>query len=120
MKKSEFSKDTKKQIMDLVKKMKTENQKIFDLLNFACESFFVNFKIEHQFLSSPLDVKKTQVKERLKKVEERIENGEPFLLLSFSEIQRKIGQSLLKAAFESIIPIRTEIDQLIIPLKNCP
>jgi len=69
-------------------------------------------------LHSPLDVDKSLVKERLEKVEERIENGEPLLLLSFSEIQKKIAKGLLKAAFESIVPIRTEINQLIMPLNN--
>ena len=54
-----------------------------------------------------------------KGMKERIENGEPFLLLSFSEIQIKIAQGLLKAAFDSIIPIRTEINQLILPWKTC-
>jgi AbiV family abortive infection protein len=117
--KSELSKETKNLISDLIKEFKPKNKNIYELLNYACEGFFVNFKIKQQYLSSPLDVKKLAVKERIKEVEERIENGEPFLLLSFSKIQRKIGQDLLKAAFESIIPIRKQINQLVIPLTTC-
>jgi hypothetical protein len=118
-KKSESSQQTKTIITNLIKEIKPKNKNIYELLNFACESFFVNFKFNENYTSSPLDVKKSLVKERIQKVEERIDSGEPFLLLSFSEIQKKIGQGLLKAAFESIIPIRTQINQLIIPLNSC-
>jgi AbiV family abortive infection protein len=117
--KSELSQETKDIMLDLINELKPKIKNIYVLLNFACESFFVNFKIKEKYSSSPLDVKKSLVKERIEKVKERIENGEPFLLLSFSEVQRKIGQGLLRAAFESIIPIRTEINQFIIPLTNC-
>ena len=57
-------------------------------------------------------MEKSLIKERLIRLKERIENGEPFLLLSLSEIQRKIGQGLLEAAFESIIEVKLEINQL--------
>jgi len=118
-KNTDLSHQTKTLMMDLIKEIEPKNKNIYELLNFACEGFFVNFKFNENYISSPLDVKNSLVKERIQKVEERIENGEPFLLLSFSEIQKKIGQGLLKAAFKSIIPIRTQIKQLIIPLTSC-
>ena len=117
--KSELSEETKKQMFELIEKMKPENKKIFELLEFACKGFFVNFDLSEKKLGSPLDADKSLVKERLEKVEERIENGEPFLLLSFSTIQKKIAEGLLKAAFESIVPISSEINQLIMPLNKC-
>ena len=70
-------------------------------------------------VSSPADVNKRLVKERIEEINERIVNGEPFLMLSFSEVQEEIAQGLLKQAFESIIPIKSETDQLIMPLKTC-
>ena len=116
---SELSQETHKQMFELIEKMKPENKKIIELLEFACKGFFVNLNFGGKKVDCPLTIKKSLVKKRLEKAKERIENGEPFLLLSFSEIQIKIAQRLLKAAFESIIPIRTEINQLILPLKTC-
>ena len=86
---SGLSKGAKKQMFELIEKMKPENKRIFELLEFACNGFFVNFDLGQKKLRSPLDVDKSLVKERLEKVEERIENGEQFLLLSFSKIQQK-------------------------------
>lgn len=117
--KSRLSQETKKQTSKLIEEIIPENKRIHELLEFACQSFFVNFKIEENKLHSPSDVKKSLVKERIKKVNERIVNGEPFLLLSFSKIQKKIAQGILKAAFESIIPIRTEINQFTMSLTTC-
>jgi len=116
--KSNLSKDSKKLMSEIIEEMKPENAKIHQLLEFASKGFFVNFKIEENKLDSPLSVEKSLVRERIEKVKERIKNGEPFLLLSFSGIQKKIAQGLLEAAFESIIPIRTEINQLPLPLKT--
>ena len=104
---------------ELVVKLTSENKKIHELIEFANEGFFVNFKMEENKLDSPLNVEKSLVRERIAKVNERIENGEPFLLLSFSKIQKKISQGILKAVFESIIPIRKEINQLTMPLTTC-
>ncbi len=116
---SELSNEVKKQMAKLIEKIKPENKRINELMEFACKGFFVKFKVNEEKIVSPANVDKSIVKARLEKVEERIENGEPFLLLSFSEIQKKIAQGLLKQAFESIIPIHSEITQLIMPLKNC-
>ncbi len=116
---SELSNEVKKQMERLIEKMRPENKRINELMEFACKGFFVKLKENEEKIVSPSDVDKSIVKARLEKVEERIENGEPFLLLSFSKIQKKIAQGLLKQAFESIIPIQSEITKLILPLKTC-
>lgn len=116
---SELSNEVKKQMERLIEKMRPENKRINELMEFACKGFFVKLKENEEKIGSPSDVDKSIVKARLEKVEERIENGEPFLLLSFSKIQKKIAQGLLKQAFESIIPIQSEITKLILPLKTC-
>ena len=117
--KSELSNEVKKQMDRLIEKMKPENKRINELIEFACKGFFVKFKENEEKIVSPSDVDKSIVKARLEKVEERIENGEPFLLLSFSQIQKRIAKGLLSQAFESIIPIQSEITKLVMPLKNC-
>ena len=114
-----LSKEAKIQMEKLIEKLKPENKKIFDLLDFACKGFFVKCCDSQNNLHSPSNVKKGLVKERIGKIKERIKNGEPFLLLSFSEVQKNIAKGLLKGAFESIIPIRTDINQLMMPLKSC-
>jgi hypothetical protein len=115
---SELTQETKNQISKIIFEMQPKNNLIHDFLDFASQGFFVNFE-KNGGCSSPLEVKKTLVKERIEKIKERIVNGEPFLLLSFSEIQKKIAQKLIKAAFESITPIRNEVNQLTIPLWDC-
>ena len=117
--KSELSNEVKKQMDRLIEKMKPENKRINELIEFACKGFFVKFKENEEKIVSPSDVDKSIVKARLEKVEERIENGEPFLLLSFSQIQKRIAKGLLSQAFESIIPIQSEITKLVMPLKTC-
>jgi hypothetical protein len=117
--KSKLAQETKNQMFNLIEEMKPENTRINELLAFARKGFFVNFKMEGKKLDSPFSVERSLVKERIKEINEMIANGEPFFLLSFSEIQKRIAQGLLQAAFESIIPIRPEINQLIIPIKTC-
>lgn len=103
----------------LIEKMRPENKRINELMEFVCKGFFVNLKENEEKIGSPSELSKSIVKARLEKFEERIENGEPFLLLPFSKIQKKIAQGLLKQTFESIIPIQSEITKLILPLKTC-
>ena len=113
---SELTKETENQIVKLVEYMKPKNLKIYELIEFARKGFFVDSKATQDGFDTPFGVEKTLVKKRIKETNERILNGEPFLLLSFSGIQKRIAQNLLKAAFESVIPIRNEINQLIMPL----
>ena len=115
--KRELSQNTKNQMFKLINEMHPENEKIKDLLSFACEGFFVKFA--HKTITSPNNINKSLVKERIKEVNERIVFGEPFLLLSFSEVQKRIAEGLLKAAFESIIPMKSKIEQLNMPLETC-
>ena len=114
-----LSKEAKIQMEKLIEKLKPENKKILDLLDFACKGFFVKCCDSQKNLHSPSNVKKGLVKERIGKIKESIKNGEPFLLLSFSEVQKNIAKGLLKGAFESIVPIRADINQLMMPLKSC-
>ena len=114
-----LSKEAKTQMEKLIEKMKPENKKILDLLDFARKGFFVKCCDSQNKLHSPSNVEKVLVKERIVKVKERIKNGEPFLLLSFSDIQKNIAKGLLKGAFESIVPIRADINQLMMPLESC-
>jgi AbiV family abortive infection protein len=109
---SKLTQETKNQISKIISEMQPKNNLIHDFLEFTSQGFFVNFE-KKESCSSPLKVKKPLVKKRIEEIKERIVNGEPFLLLSFSEIQKKIAKDLIKAAFESIIPMRREIKQLI-------
>ena len=115
---SKLTQETKNQISEIIKEMQPKNKMIHELLEFASQGFFVKLKTEEK-CCSPLNVDESLVKERIGEIRERIVNGEPFLLLSFSETQKSIAQELLKAAFESIIPIRKEMNQLTIPLMGC-
>lgn len=113
---SDLSQETRKQIFELVEELKSENEKIFELHEFASKSFFVNLKFREEKVDSPSNIMKSLVKERLEETKKRIENGEPFLFLSFSEKQKKIAQEFLKTALESLIPIRKEIKKTILPI----
>ena len=115
--KRELSKNTENQMLKLINEMHPENEKIKDLLTFAREGFFV--KVTQKRVTSPNNINKSLAKERIKEVNERIVNGEPFLSLSFSKVQKTIAEGLLKAAFESIVPMKSKIEQLIMPLETC-
>ncbi|MBT8172410.1 AbiV family abortive infection protein [Candidatus Bathyarchaeota archaeon] len=115
---TKLSPEANKTISEIIERIKPENNKIKELIDFLDKEFFVKFNLEEMKVDCPLKTKESFVKKRLKKDSERIENGEPFLSLSFSEIQIKIARLLLKGAFESILPMRKKIKQLIIPLES--
>ena len=116
---SKLTQETKDEMAYLIEEIKPQNKKIDNLLKFACQGLFVRCSLKKREVISPAVVNKQLVKERIADINERIVNGEPFLMLSFSEVQKEIAQGLLSAAFESIIPIKSEIKQLIMPLKTC-
>ncbi len=62
-------------------------------------------------------VKKSLVKEELKIAKNNIVTAEPFLDFPLNEVQQKIAQMFLKSAFQSILPIKKEINQVITPIN---
>lgn len=117
--KSKLTEETKKCMASLVEEIRPQNKKIQNLLKFACKGFLVKCDLQKGKVISPVDVNKKIVKERINQINDMITNGEPFLTLSLSGLQKEIAQGLLKAAFESIVGIEFEIQQFIMPLKNC-
>ena len=76
-------------MFEFIKNMLPENEKINEVIELGCKGFFINSNLVEKEIDQPTNVKKSLVKKRLETAKERIENGEPFLLLSFSKIQKK-------------------------------
>ncbi len=109
---SEFSPVAQKQINELLEKMNKENDKLIQLEDYKQKGFFVNFDSQ-LIISSPDTCEKALVKERIHIAKQRILRGEPFLSLPFNETSKRIAQTFLKTALQSILPIINSISEFI-------
>lgn len=107
-----LSPETKKVIEETIFEFNKENEKFSNFFKHAKKSAYVNLFLNEKKISSPKLIEKSLVKNRINTLKDMIENGEPFLSISFSKYQKIIAEELLNAAFESILPIRKQINHL--------
>lgn len=99
----------------LIPKLIKENKKIKELDEYISKAFLVQVNSKTKTFNSPNQVKKSLVRERIKNAKKNVKTSEPFLNFPINEIQQKLTKMLLTIAFQSIIPIKKEITNFIIP-----
>lgn len=107
-----LSPETKQVIEETIFEFNKENEKFSNFFKYSNKSAYVNLFLNEKKISSPKLIKKSLVENRINALKDMIENGEPFLSISFSKYQKIIAKELLNAAFESILPIRKQISHL--------
>lgn len=110
-----FSKRGRKIQKNLVELMKKENEKIKDIDNQISKAFLVQSNYKTKVIMTPNQVKKADVKEVIKTARKKLKTVEPFRNLPLNSTQQKLTKMLLTIAFQSILPIKKEIIQCIIP-----
>ena len=113
----ELTQNGQKRIKKLMNKMIEENKKFQEIKKHKNMAFFVKLNQKKGMIDTPNLVKKSLVKEELKITKNNIVTAEPFLDFPLNEVQQKIAQMFLNSAFQSILPIKKEINQVITP-KN--
>ena len=103
------------QIKKLLNKMINKNKKFYELEEFNNKAFFVKPNQKEKKVYSPIFVKKSIAKEQITKAKKNIKTAETFLVFPLNEVHQKIAQMFLKSAFQSILPIKKEVTQFIIP-----
>ena len=114
----EFSALAQRMTTELVEKMNGENSKLKELEEYRRKGFFIDFNLPEAKFRSLTKVERTLLKERISRAKQRIKIGQPFLSLSLTEAPRSIAKHLLREAFQSILPLKSEISQFTFPQKN--
>ena len=115
--KDKLSALTMKKIGEVIEKMSQENNRLKEIESYRLQGFFVDSIVDENVVSVDL-VKGSLVRDRIKKIKNKIQVGAPFLSLSFDETSKKIIKVLLEEAFRSIIPLRNRIQQFTFPMKD--
>lgn len=100
---------------NLIELMTKENNKIKKIDHYILKAFLVHSNYKTKIIETPNHVKNINVKESIKIAKKKLQTIEPFRNLSLNSIQQKLTKMLLNIAFNSILPIRNEITNCLIP-----